>query len=81
MPAVLILECREDDDPGSEGRFVKHMLDLMRIPDRYCKAGDDAEFIKLLSRCQRRRENASARRSKNASGISARSPLRGGLYR
>jgi hypothetical protein len=48
-PFVMIIECMEADDPGSEGRFVKHMLDLMRIPNRYRKAKDQAEFIEVLS--------------------------------
>jgi hypothetical protein len=48
-PSVFIIECMEDDDPGSEGRFVKHMLDLMCIPNRYRKAKDQAEFIEALS--------------------------------
>jgi hypothetical protein len=48
-PFVFIIECMEKDDPGSEGRFVKHMLDLMQIPNCYRKAKDQAEFIEVLS--------------------------------
>jgi len=39
----------EADDPGSEGRFVKHMLDLMWISNRYRKVKDQTEYIKVLS--------------------------------
>lgn len=33
---VKIIECLDEDDPGSEGRFLKHALDLMRIKSSYC---------------------------------------------
>jgi hypothetical protein len=49
VPSVLIIECRDKEDPGSEGRFVKHMLDLMRITNDYRKAQSKAQFIELLS--------------------------------
>lgn len=50
-PFVLIIECTEADDPGSEGKFVKHMLDLMQIPNRYHKAKNQDKFIEVLSTC------------------------------
>jgi hypothetical protein len=49
MRSVLIIECRDKDDPGSEGRFVKHMLDLMGISNSYQRARSKAAFIDLLS--------------------------------
>jgi hypothetical protein len=49
-PSVLIIECRDkDDDPGSEGRFIKHMLDLMDIDSDYQPARTKARFMELLS--------------------------------
>ena len=48
-PSVLIIESMDADDPGSEGRFVKHMLDLMSITSHYHKARTSAEFLRLLS--------------------------------
>jgi hypothetical protein len=50
--SVLIIECRdkgEDPDPGSEGRFIKHMLDLMGIENDYRPARTRARFMELLS--------------------------------
>jgi hypothetical protein len=48
--SVLIIECRDKfDDPGSEGRFIKHMLDLMGIENDYQPARSKAQFIELLS--------------------------------
>lgn len=41
---VLIIDCEDAKDPGSEGRFVKHMLNLMNIPNCYCKAKTCGEF-------------------------------------
>jgi hypothetical protein len=49
MSSVRIIECRDKEDPGSEGRFVKHMLDLMGITNDYRTARNKAEFIDLLS--------------------------------
>lgn len=49
MPSVLIIECRDKEDPGSEGRFVEHMLNLMDITNKYLRAESKAQFIKILS--------------------------------
>ncbi len=46
--SALIIECKDADDPGSEGQFIKHMLDLMRIPNCYRKARTRDEFLGLL---------------------------------
>ena len=49
-PSVLIIECLDKvDDPGSEGRFIKHMLDLMGIPNDFEPARSKARFLELLS--------------------------------
>lgn len=47
--SVLIIECKDVDDPGSEGMFVKHMLDLMCVPNSYRKARTRDEFLGLLA--------------------------------
>lgn len=32
---VLVLECLDHADPGSEGRFLSHMFDLMEVEHQY----------------------------------------------
>ena len=47
-PFVLVIESKEKDDPGSEGGFVKHMLNLCGYPaekEVFCAA-----FFKKLRR-------------------------------
>lgn len=49
-PSVLIIECRDKvEDPGSEGRFIKHMLDLMGVTNDLQPARSKARFLELLS--------------------------------
>ena len=50
MPSkgVLILECSEESDPGSEGRFVSHMLDLMEVPHKYVKVKNKEDLVNRL---------------------------------
>jgi len=47
---VLIIECRDQiGDPGSEGRFIKHMLDLMGVANELKLAPSKKDFLHLLS--------------------------------
>jgi hypothetical protein len=49
-PTVLIIECQDnDEDPGSEGRFVKHLLNLMEVASHYRRARTKGQFLELLS--------------------------------
>ena len=48
--SVLIIECRDKaEDPGSEGWFIKHMLDLMDVANEIQPARSKARFLELLS--------------------------------
>ena len=48
--SVLIVESPDTDgDPGSEGSFIKHMLDLMGIKNNLQIAKNKQQFINLLS--------------------------------
>jgi hypothetical protein len=48
--SVLIIECADKgEDPGSEGRFIKHMLDLMDIENDYQPVRTKTQFMELLS--------------------------------
>lgn len=49
MPSVLIIESKDEDDPGSEGMFVKHMLNLMGVTNKYYKIHSKTQFIKIIS--------------------------------
>jgi hypothetical protein len=47
---VLIIEAEDkENDPGSEGRFVKHMLDLMDIKNVLVPARTKVSFLDVLS--------------------------------
>jgi hypothetical protein len=46
---VLILECRDGRDPGSEGRFMVHMLRLMGIKRRYEEVKTRKRFLEKLA--------------------------------
>jgi hypothetical protein len=49
-PSVMIIECRDKlGDPGSEGRFIKHMLDLMGVASDLQPVRSHARFLELLS--------------------------------
>jgi len=45
---VLILECSKESDPGSEGRFLSHMFNLMEIPHQYVEVRTKRQLILLL---------------------------------
>ena len=49
LKEVLILECLDkESDPGSEGRFISHMLRLMEIRHDYVIFGTKQELIQQL---------------------------------
>ena len=45
---VLILECLDQADPGSEGRFLAHMFDLMGVAHQYVEVRTRHQMISLL---------------------------------
>jgi hypothetical protein len=45
---VLILECLDESDPGSEGHFISHMLSLMEVPHQYIEVRTKRQLIQLL---------------------------------
>jgi hypothetical protein len=45
---VLILECLDNADPGSEGRFLSHMFNLMDVPSQYAEIRTKQQFIAML---------------------------------
>ena len=44
---VLILECLDKSDPGSEGRFLSHMFDLMEVQHQYVEVRTKYQMISL----------------------------------
>ena len=46
---VLILECIDKSDPGSEGRFLSHMFDIMDVPSQYAEIRNPDQFIGLMA--------------------------------
>jgi hypothetical protein len=50
--SVLIIDCQdkgEDPDPGSEGKFIRHMLNLMEVTNEYRSVRTKTQFLDLLS--------------------------------
>lgn len=47
---VLILECLDEADPGSEGQFLLHMFDLMRVDAQYIEVRTKRQLLSLLDR-------------------------------
>jgi len=47
---VFILECRDQKDPGSEGRFLAHMFRLMAVPHQHIDVQTKEQFMAMLSR-------------------------------
>lgn len=45
---VLILECLDEIDPGSEGRFLSHMFNLMEVPSQYAEIRTKEQFTAML---------------------------------
>lgn len=48
---VLILECLDQSDPGSEGKFLSHMFDLMGVDNQYVEIRTRAQFISMIKSC------------------------------
>lgn len=46
---VLILECIDKSDPGSEGRFLSHMFDIMDVSSQYVEIRTPDQFISLMA--------------------------------
>ncbi len=47
---VLILECLDGTDPGSEGQFLLHMFNLMRVDAQYIEVRTKRQLLSLLDR-------------------------------
>ncbi|PPQ16546.1 hypothetical protein CV770_25800 [Bradyrhizobium sp. AC87j1] len=45
---VLILECIDKADPGSEGRFLSHMFNLMGVNSQYVEIRTKRQFLMML---------------------------------
>lgn len=45
---VLILECIDRPDPGSEGRFLSHMFDLMEVLSQYIEVRIPQQLLALI---------------------------------
>jgi hypothetical protein len=48
MKGVLILECLGGGDPGSEGLFILHMLNLMEVPVQYSTVRTKQQLVQGL---------------------------------
>src|SRR4051794_18340386 len=46
---VLILECLDGTDPGSEGRFLSHMFDIMEVDSQYVEVRTRRQFLAMLN--------------------------------
>ena len=46
---VLILECFDKADPGSEGLFLAHMFNLMHVDHQYVEVRTKRQFLSLLT--------------------------------
>ena len=49
MPKVLIIECLDRTDPGSEGQFLTHMLNIMKVSSQYVQLQTKQQVLALLS--------------------------------
>jgi len=47
---VLILECLDETDPGSEGQFLLHMFNLMKVDAQYVEVRTKRQLLSLLDR-------------------------------
>jgi len=45
---VLILECLKESDPGSEGKFLAHMFNIMDVKHQYIEVENSYQFLVLL---------------------------------
>jgi hypothetical protein len=48
IQGILILECLDTTDPGSEGRFLSHMLNIMEAPSQYIEIRTREQLIAIL---------------------------------
>lgn len=48
---VLILECLSKSDPGSEGRFLSHMFDLMQVKSQYVEVRTHEQLFAMIQSC------------------------------
>ena len=48
MSRVLLVECLDKTDPGSEGQFLKHMLDIMKVASQYVQLQTKQQVLALL---------------------------------
>jgi len=46
---VEIIECLDKDDPGSEGRCLKHIFNLMEIESNYSHVGSIDELLRAIT--------------------------------
>lgn len=46
---VKIIECLDKDDPGSEGRCLKHIFNLMEIKSSYSHVGSIDELLHAIA--------------------------------
>lgn len=46
---VLIIECLDKKDPGSEGKCLKHIFNLMQIRSKYIHVTDTNKFISEIT--------------------------------
>src|SRR5688572_755211 len=50
---VLVIECRKKGDPGSEGRFLRHMFDLMQhVEYELVRASTKDQLLEHLAQCR-----------------------------
>jgi hypothetical protein len=45
---VLVLECIGKTDPGSEGRFLSHMFNLMEVESQYVEVRTKRQLLTML---------------------------------
>jgi hypothetical protein len=48
-PGVQIIECLDSDDPGSEGRGLKHLFDLMEIESKYSSVNSIDQLLDAIA--------------------------------
>jgi hypothetical protein len=48
VKGILILECIDKNDPGSEGRFLSHMFSLMDVPSQYIEIRTKRQFVAMI---------------------------------
>jgi hypothetical protein len=47
---VQIIECLDDGDPGSEGRCLKHVFNLMEVESKYVRVETIVQLLKAIQR-------------------------------